>query len=232
MIFAQNDGHCLNGADSGAEGCGKREQDLTRLVGNLVTSKLKAKGHTVYNCTVDKASTTREALNSIIAKEKAVNADLFFSIHLNASNGEGHGTEVFTYGGKQLAQATRVLRNIVALGYSNRGIKDGSSLAVVRGTKAPSMLIECCFIDNVADMKMFNADKMANAIVGGLIGVNVVTTINTVAKDNKILLLQQVANRCGIRGANGLKLVEDGLKGANTEAARIKLIAYIKDVTK
>jgi len=50
--------------------------------------------------------------------------------------------------------------------------------------------------------------------------------------DSKVLLLQKVANRVGIRGADDKPLVEDGLNGKNTEAARIKLIAYIAGVTK
>ena len=52
------------------------------------------------------------------------------------------------------------------------------------------------------------------------------------AKDNKILLLQKVCNRVGIRGANGKVLVEDGLGGANTTAAKAKLKVYIANVTK
>ena len=50
--------------------------------------------------------------------------------------------------------------------------------------------------------------------------------------DSKLLLLQKVCNRVGIRGADGKALVEDGLSGANTTAAKVKLIAYIASVTK
>ncbi len=63
-----------------------------------------------------------------------------------------------------------MLNNIVSLGYTNRGIKDGSNLYVIRNTKAKSMLIECCFCDNSGDMNRYNADKMADAIVKGLVG--------------------------------------------------------------
>jgi len=170
MIFAQNDGHCLKGPDAGAEGCGYKEQNLTRLVGNLVTSKLIARGHIVIPCTVNAANNVNSALNTIALLANIQKVDLFFSMHFNASNGQGHGTEVYTYGAKQLVQATNILKNIVGLGYANRGIKDGSHLSVIRNTKAPSMLIECCFIDNVGDMKIFNSEKMADAIVNGLIG--------------------------------------------------------------
>ena len=172
MIFSENEGHCLLGPDSGAEGCGKREQDLTRLVGGLVTVKLKAKGHTVIRCTVNSANSVNSALNTIVLMSNIQKVDLFFSIHFNASNTLGHGTEIYTYGGKQMVQATNILKNIARLGYVNRGIKDGSHLAVVHNTKAPSMLIECCFIDNKNDMALFNAEKMADAIVSGLVGAS------------------------------------------------------------
>jgi len=59
-------------------------------------------------------------------------------------------------------------------------------------------------------------------------------TTNTVVVNNSsaILLLQQVCNRVGIRGANGKALVEDGINGNNTIAAKANLIKYIADVTK
>lgn len=51
-------------------------------------------------------------------------------------------------------------------------------------------------------------------------------------KSPKILLLQQVCNRVGIRGNNALRLIEDGLDGDNTRGARLRLIKYIADVVK
>ena len=38
-------GHTLSGADTGAEGCGRREQDCTREIGYKVKAKLEALGH-------------------------------------------------------------------------------------------------------------------------------------------------------------------------------------------
>ena len=38
--------------------------------------------------------------------------------------------------GVAFQEATRVLNNLVGLGYTNRGIKDGSNLYVIRNTKA------------------------------------------------------------------------------------------------
>jgi len=173
--YVINCGHCVSGSfDFGASGNGYKEQDLTRVVGNLVMAKLKAQGHTVTNATVDSASSVINALSKICAIEKSANADMFVSIHLNAFNKSASGTEVFTYGAKEIPQARNILNNIVSMGFTNRGIKDGKGLYVVHNTKSTAMLVELCFIDS-NDMKMFNAEKMANAIVLGLTGKAVST---------------------------------------------------------
>ena len=99
--------------------------------------------------------------------------DRYIAIHLNAFNNNAYGTEVYTYGGKEFTEARNVLANIVALGYSNRGIKDGSRLYVIKNTSMKSMLVECCFIDNQSDMGRYNADNFANAIVKGITGTTV-----------------------------------------------------------
>ena len=99
------------------------------------------------------------------------------SIHANA--GGGKGTEVFTYKAKEVTQARAVLNNLVALGFSNRGIKDGSGLAMVKRPKATAMLIEVCFVDTQSDVDLYNSirvEKIANAIVSGIVGEEVKET--------------------------------------------------------
>lgn len=171
MKIVIDTGHTLSGSDTGARGNGYKEELCTREIGSKVIEKLKALGHTVVSVAPDSASSVNESLNLRISRENAANADLSVSIHLNA--GGGQGTEVFTYKGEKVPQAVAVLNNIVGLGYKNRGIKDGSGLALISRTKATAMLIECCFIDSASDMAMYNAEKLANAIVKGLVGKTV-----------------------------------------------------------
>ncbi len=165
MKIAIDCGQTLSGADYGALGI-KAESVLTREVGTRVISKLKALGHSVISCTIDTCNSLEESLAYRINQANNNNVDLFISIHFNAYNGQAHGIEVFTWGGEQLPEATRVLNNLVGLGYANRGIKDGSNLYVIRNTRAKAMLIECCFCDSKDDMDKYDAEKMANAIVG------------------------------------------------------------------
>ncbi|SFU81536.1 Putative peptidoglycan binding domain-containing protein [Clostridium sp. DSM 8431] len=210
-------GHVLSGADTGAEGCGRKEQDCTREIGYKVKAKLEALGHSVCVCSVDNASTVNESLAARVNKANANGGDFYVSIHLNA--GGGHGTEVYTYQGKELAVARNVLNNICRLGYTNRGIK-GANLYVINHTTMPAILIECCFIDSSEDMKRYNAEDIANAIVKGLVGQisnNIVNVneqqSNPSVSNDWVRRLQEECNRQGFSNQ-----VVDGIPGGNTLA--------------
>ena len=63
-----------------------------RKVKDLVISKLRALGHTVYDCTDENGITQSQNLTNIVRNCNAHNVDLDISIHFNASDGNGHGT--------------------------------------------------------------------------------------------------------------------------------------------
>ena len=210
-------GHVLRGADTGAEGCGRREQDCTREIGYKVKAKLESLGHSVCVYSIDSASTVNESLAARANRANANGGDLYVSIHLNA--GGGHGTEVYTYQGNPLSSARNVLNNICSLGYTSRGIK-GANLYVINHTTMPAMLIECCFIDSCEDMNRYNAEDIANAIVKGLVGetsddtsnVNIQQSSKTASSD-WVRRLQEECNRQGFSNQ-----VVDGIPGPNTLA--------------
>ena len=175
MKIAIDFGHGV-GSDRGANGI-IDEETIINSVGLLVISKLKALGHTVIEVRPSSASSVSDSLSQRTNKADNNNVDLYVSIHANA--GGGVGTEVFTYNAKEVPQARAILNNIVALGFTNRGIKDGSNLYVVKNPKATAMLIEVCFVDTQSDVDKYNgigAEKIANAIVNGLVGGTVSTT--------------------------------------------------------
>mgnify|MGYP004579592517 CR=1 FL=1 len=210
-------GHTLRGGDTGAEGCGRREQDCTREIGYKVKAKLEALGHSVCVCSIDSASTLNESLVSRVNKANANGGDLYVSIHLNA--GGGHGTEIYTYQGRELSVARNVLNNICSLGYANRGIK-GANLYVINHTSMPAMLIECCFIDSNEDMNRYNAEDIANAIVKGLVGQTsnntdsvTIQQSNTNVSNDWVRRLQEECNRQGFSNQE-----VDGIPGPNTVA--------------
>ncbi len=213
MKIAIDCGHTLSGADYGAVGI-KAESVLTREVGTRVINKLKALGNSVINCTMDTCNTLGESLGYRVNKANVNNVDLFVSIHFNCFNGQAHGTEVFTWGGEQLPEATRVLNNLVGLGYANRGIKDGSNLFVIRNTKAKAMLIECCFCDNKNDMDKYDAEKIANAIVEGIAGK---TTSNNSS-----------TNWYSLNGKIGIVTAKDGLNVREGKSTNSKILGVLR----
>ena len=173
MTVGINCGHTASGAGSGAVGIIK-ESEHTRLVGQALMSLLRSAGVTVIDCTIDQANTQQEYLAAAVALANRQDLDWFISIHFNASKShEGHGVEVYTYEGRQYQDAIDVCANIADLGFTNRGVKAGSGLYVIRKTKAKSILIECCFCDNQGDVDTYRAaggaDSMAKAICDALL---------------------------------------------------------------
>lgn len=158
----------------GASGCFSETKE-DRNVKNLVIAKLKALGHTVYDCTDEDGATQSKNLANIVNKCNAHTVDLDVSIHFNASNGAGHGVEVLVYSDKSKAKtyAQNIVNAIAGLGFTNRGVKVRNDLYVLKKTKAPSLLVECCFCDNQNDTNIYNAEKMADAIVKGITGQTV-----------------------------------------------------------
>ena len=161
------------------------ETEEDRKVKDAVISKLRQLGHTVYDCTDNDGATQSQNLTNIVRNCNAHNVDLDISIHFNASDGNGHGTEVYLYGnGRHREAGERIVEEIAKLGFRNRGIKDGSRLYVVTNTNALALLIECCFCDNAEDAKLYNAESMANAIVRGITGQTAQSTQPTKAPTN------------------------------------------------
>ena len=168
MKFGIDLGHGV-GKDRGAVG-NIAEETIINEVGTKVISKLRALGHSVIELRPTSASSVTNSLLQRYTKADNNNVDMCISIHSNA--GGGVGTEVFTYAGKHFTEADNVLNNLVSLGFRNRGIKDGSNLAMVRKPSAKAMLIEICFVDSSdSDLyKQIGSDKISSAIVQGLTG--------------------------------------------------------------
>lgn len=149
-----------------------------RKVKDEVIAQLHALGHTGYDCTENNGSGQSDVLKKIVAKCNAHAVDMDISIHFNsgakdkAGNKKTTGVEVFVYSASSEAKAyaERVCAEISALGFKNRGVKYSTSLYVLKHTKAPAMLIECCFVDDKDDAEIYDYRKMASAIVKGITG--------------------------------------------------------------
>jgi N-acetylmuramoyl-L-alanine amidase len=172
MKFGIDMGHNCPPKDIGAVGI-EQEDKLTKDVGTRLSQKLVAAGHSVINCTPSKAATVTESLRKRVDKANTNAVDIFVSIHFNKAFSsivdKPVGTEIYAVSNTGKAIARSVLNEIVKLGFKDRGIKN-TGFFVIKNTSMPAILIECCFLDSRPDMKLFDAETMAEAIKVGLIG--------------------------------------------------------------
>lgn len=156
MRIVINAGHTKIGAGTGAKGF-LTESIETRKITYELMKLLAETDHEIIPAVFDKNS---DNLNAAVKLSNSNKADLFISIHLNA--GSGRGCEAYTYNGAKHRQAVNACKNLSKLGFTNRGVKDGSKLYVVRLTTAVAILIEVCFVDNVADFELYKKVGVIN----------------------------------------------------------------------
>ncbi|MEM7578303.1 MAG: N-acetylmuramoyl-L-alanine amidase [Cyanobacteria bacterium P01_A01_bin.80] len=136
--------------------------------------------HNIYykNVTPKAAHSVNHSLRQRVGNANAVNGSSHYvSIHFNAfNNPAANGTEVYTFSEMSSVnpKARNVLNNLVKLGYRNRGLKH-FPFYVLKHTRMPAMLIECCFITSPTDRKLINTENFAEAIFEGLTGIPVDT---------------------------------------------------------
>ena len=151
------------GTDSGAVGNGYVERDLTIDLRNHVARELKALG------IIASIDSDKNALAQTLAwlRGKFGSRDILLDIHWNAaSNPEAKGSEIIipdvsSQFEKDLAKA--LLKVLIDFGFKDRGVKPEALTARKRlGWMRPvaeNVLIEVCFISNITDMKLYEANK-------------------------------------------------------------------------
>lgn len=144
-----------------------KESTEARKVCNRLVNLLKTSGHEVYNCTVDDGTSKSNVLTKLNKKMNAIDADYNISIHFNDFVlSSANGVECWVYNqttkAKPLAEA--ICKSIAEDGFKNRGVKIDSSLSILKNTKKPTVLIECCFVKNVNDCRLYDFEIMAQAI--------------------------------------------------------------------
>lgn len=187
-------GHCPQGQGaSGAVGI-LQESVEDRAVKNEVIRLLRAEGHTVYDCTCDENTTASGCLSKVVAKCNQHSVDLDVSIHLNSGRKDGTGdgktggVETYNYDTATKEISDRICEAIAAeLGIHNRGTKYSKSLYVLANTKSKALLVECCFVDDADDAKVWDAKRCAKAIVRGILnkeisGTTGGSTVSTVRR--------------------------------------------------
>jgi len=161
-------GHNPRDYNTGAEGNGYYEQDITYEVGRILYEYLSENPEFTPRLSRPTPETVLGTSNasSVTTRVNQANlwgADIFVSIHTNASvNPSANGTEVLIYdrsSEEAYRLAENILRELTAVtGLRSRGIVERPGLYVLRRTKMPANLIELGFITNPGD-----AELMANS---------------------------------------------------------------------
>lgn len=169
------------GSQPGATGfAGTLEKNITLQVALRLRDVLKTAGvDVVMTREIDKDVRTAKQPNELQARcdvANTANADVFISIHCNASNdSSAHGTETWYYPkdakSKTLAQfiQTELVKQI---GLRDRGVKQGNYY-VTRYTKMPAVLVELAFISNPEEERLLKdatfQQKCALGIANGIL---------------------------------------------------------------
>ncbi len=165
-------GHNKSGIDTGAQGCGLFEQDLTLDIGLRLKPLLEANGiEVVMTRTGEKVpgnySSVSGSLKARCDIANNANVDLYVSIHINAGGGTGSEVWVVSTGGRAEKLAKSVLSRLVSqCGWSNRGVKTANDY-VLKYTNAPAILTESGFIDTPSDARKLSDPNFRQAIAVG-----------------------------------------------------------------
>ena len=160
-------GHNPKSPNTGAEGNGYTEQDITYAVGQSLASLLRNNGNFEVKVSRPTPETQLGTSNSSSLRERVNDAnswgaDYFISIHANASDSSSvSGSEALVYTKTSVASnlGEDILKGLnESTGLPNRGIKVRPGLYVLRKTNMPAVLVELGFISNPYD-----ANLMANS---------------------------------------------------------------------
>lgn len=178
---------CRGGHNPLAKGSSGYVDEVTedRKIYAAMIAYLKQAGHTVYNVTPpDMAGVNAELMYGINKANEYSNVDLFVSVHLNAySDPSANGSEVCIYPNDSVTTTigNRICKNFESLGFRNRGVKPRTDLGELNLTKMHSMIVECFFCTNQADVALYHklgADRLGKAIAEAIHGKVIGNVVN------------------------------------------------------
>ena len=173
-------GHNPSMYNTGAEGNGLREQDITYAVSQELASLLRRSGN--YQVRLSRNSpdqvlgtSNASSLRVRVDDANAWGADYFISIHTNGSTDpSARGVEAYAY--SRDSRAFRLGDDIVdslvaATGFPRRGMFVRPGLYVLRKTNMPATLVEIGFISNPGEAAVMrdNSDLFARGIYNGIV---------------------------------------------------------------
>lgn len=157
-------GHNPRDYNTGAEGNGYLEQDITYRIGKLLEGYLRDDPNFAVRVSRPTADTilgtsNSSSLSARVNDANAWGADLFVSLHTNASvDPSANGAEclIYNYSATEAyAAAEDILTQLVLItGLKRRGIIERPGLYVLRKTAMPAVVVEMGFITNASDVSL------------------------------------------------------------------------------
>ena len=157
-------GHNPRSYNTGAEGNGYFEQDITYRIGIILNGYFKNNPNFETRLSRPTAETILGTSNSSSLTERVRDAntwgaDLFLSLHTNASvNPDANGAEclVYSYSSEEAYAVARDILDQLTLitGLKNRGVIERPGLYVLRRTSMPATVVEMGFITNPQDAEL------------------------------------------------------------------------------
>ena len=169
MVISFDYGHGT-GQDRGANGIVNEEKEI-RKYAPIVINELMRKGHKLIDCTPKTPNMgLSESLVYRVNKANTSGSQLHICFHINAFNKLAHGAEIEVASDTGEKYAQSILKEIIKLGFTNRGVKR-PSLYVTKHTNMPCVLIEPFFCDSPIDCKLYNPNTLGSAIAKGIVNI-------------------------------------------------------------
>lgn len=172
-------GHSIlkSGACTSADGV-VNEYQYNKSLAPVLADMFRKEGHKVdvIICPEKQFKTKNEEKSYKIPRVNGGGYDLLIELHLNASDGQGKGSEVLYYSNKGLEYATRICKKLGTV-FKNRGAKLDKSLYILNSSKPTAILIESFFCDNKEDYEKaekLGYEGLAKLIVEGVLNKSIV----------------------------------------------------------
>lgn len=155
------------GSDPGAVANALKEKDVNLVMALACREELRRHGvEVLMNRTTDVNTTSTEDTDTC----NEYGPNLAVDIHNNA--GGGDGAEVYYHygGGTGKVLAENILSELVAIGQNSRGAKTKKNSAgrdyyyFIREIAAPSVVVECAFLDNKTDVQLIDTEAEQKAV--------------------------------------------------------------------
>ena len=173
------------GSDPGAVANGFKEADLNLAIALACQSELIRHGVSVQ---MSRTKDENDDLTQEIKECNAFNPDFAIDIHNNA--GGGDGAEIYHGHADKRDDilAANVLAAIQAIGQNSRGLKTrknssgGDYYGFIRQINAPSIIVECAFVDNKKDIQIIDTAAEQKAM-GVAIAKGILKTLGITYKE-------------------------------------------------